>query len=47
MAKVIGILVVILVYAVSPVDLIPDILPLIGTLDDSTVAILGGYFIKD
>ena len=34
-------------YAIAPADLLPDIIPFIGTLDDATVALIAGYFSKD
>jgi len=37
----------VLLYLLSPVDIIPDALPLVGYLDDTILAILSGWLIKD
>ena len=34
-------------YAISPIDILPDIVPFIGTLDDASIAAIAGYLLKD
>ena len=41
------VLVVVVAYAILPVDILPDIVPFIGTLDDVTIAAIAGYLLKD
>lgn len=44
--SIIGAGVLMLVYGVSPVDLVPDLLPVAGLLDDAALAIVAlGYMI--
>lgn len=44
--SIIGAGVLMLVYGVSPVDLVPDMLPVAGLLDDAALAIVAlGYMI--
>ncbi|MBI5546775.1 MAG: DUF1232 domain-containing protein [Deltaproteobacteria bacterium] len=34
-------------YVVSPIDLVPDVLPLIGWLDDvGVIALIAGYYVR-
>ncbi|WP_421200402.1 YkvA family protein [Aeromonas enteropelogenes] len=35
-----GLVILILLYGLSPVDLVPDLVPLIGWLDDATLLLL-------
>lgn len=41
MNRTVCLLFVVFVYNVSPVDAIPDILPLLGSLDDAVLSALG------
>ncbi|WP_043760113.1 YkvA family protein [Aeromonas taiwanensis] len=35
-----GLVILILIYGISPVDLVPDLVPLVGWLDDATLLML-------
>jgi uncharacterized membrane protein YkvA (DUF1232 family) len=49
MAKIIGIiaLIIAVIYLISPIDLIPDIIPIVGWIDDVIMLLTAiGIFIK-
>ena len=35
-----GLLILILLYSISPVDVVPDVVPLLGWLDDATLLLI-------
>lgn len=40
-----GVLVAVIIYTISPIDIIPDILPIIGWVDDVLVDLIGFYML--
>lgn len=45
--KIIGIIIaiIVIIYVISPIDVIPDIIPIIGWIDDLIVLIGGGMMV--